>query len=90
MGALVEFEDMTGIKVQSFRSGLSASDAVKLLWAMLREDQPSLTLKNVTKLVDDNVDDVTYIINTVTEAINMAVGNKQKGKSPNVQLPTAE
>jgi hypothetical protein len=40
-----------------------------------------LTIEATCSLVDDNVDDITYIIEKITEAITAAFGNK--GKNPN-------
>lgn len=72
MGAMIEFEQLTGIKLTEISDEISFTIAAKLLWVMLKQEQPNLTLEETSRLVDDNVDDLMYIINTVIKAVEAA------------------
>jgi len=83
MGAMVEFEQLTGIKITEIESEISMDVCAKLLWVMLKQDEPELTLEGTWKLVDDNADNLNDITLAVGAAITAAF--QQSGKLP----PTA-
>ena len=84
MASMVEFEQLTGIKVTSIGNDMDMQVMSKLLWVMLRQDEPELTLEQTCRLVDDNVDDLAAVMASVAAAIQAAFGTP---KSPNAKTP---
>ena len=73
MGAMVRFEQLTGIKITALDDDdMSGELCAKLLWVMMQQDNAALTLDDVCRLVDDNADSLTEIIGAVGEAIRAA------------------
>ena len=72
MGAVMEFEDLTGIKVGELNGEISGTTCIKLLWTMLRQEDPSLTLDDVAILVDEHADNLNYVITTTMQAARIA------------------
>ena len=72
MGAMVEFEQLTNIKLMDISDEMSVDAAAKLLWVMLRQEDPGLGLKQVCDLVDEHADSITDVMNTITTAIEAA------------------
>ena len=85
LGAMVEFEQLTGIKLASIGDEMSFEVCAKLLWIMLKQDEPELTLEQIYKLVDEHSNSVAEVISLVTEAVTAAMGNAPK----NVGKPKA-
>lgn len=73
MGATVEFEQLTGIKLQELDlSAISGELCAKLLWVMLRQEDPELTFKGACDLVDEYAKDMLTVIESVAKAIGLA------------------
>ena len=87
MGAMVEFEQVTGTKLMDIDGPLSVEATCQALWVMLRQDDPELTFDGVCRLVDDNASGITEVISKTAEAISAALGG---GESPNAKTPTAK
>ncbi len=85
MGAMVEFEQLTGIKLMSINDEMSIDTCAKILWVMLKQEDKELTLEQTCVLVDDYAENITDIMTTVTEAIQAAF--EQDKKTPNVIKP---
>lgn len=86
MAAMYEFEKTTGKKVMELGENMSIETLAELLWIMLRYENGSLTFGETCTMVDDNADNITYVIEKVTEAINAAMS----GKNPNAKAPTTK
>lgn len=78
MGAMVRFEQLTGIKLQDIANQeLQFSASVKVLWSMMQDHIPGITLDDMCKLVDDNVDNVNEFMNTMSKAVQAATQTKK-------------
>lgn len=88
MGAQVEFEQTSGMKIKDLgkelETGLSATTLSRVLFVMLRKEDKSLTLEAVYDLVDDYADNMPYITEKVSQAIIAAyeVKDAQKNEIP--------
>jgi hypothetical protein len=73
MGATVEFEQITGRKIVTLKvSEISGELCSKLLYVMLKQDDPELTIDQSNKLVDEYAESMPYVITKVAEAVNIA------------------
>jgi hypothetical protein len=81
MAAMMEFEQLTGIKLASFDGELSFEIVGKILWLMLKQDDPVLTLDDVCKLVDEYADDLMSVTEKVGEAIRAAFDTGKQRKN---------
>ena len=70
--AIVEFEQTTGIKLQSIEDAMSYETSMKLLWIMLKQEQNDLTFKDTLTLVDDYAEDLTTVLTLVQAATSSA------------------
>ena len=86
MGAMVEFEQSTGTKVRELDESLTMQQAAQLLWAMLRQDNPEITMAESNRLVDEYAKDVNEVIEKVAEAITVAFNGE--AERPNAPAPT--
>ena len=59
----------------------------KILWVMLRQDEPGLTFEQVCVLVDEHTDNVNTVMTAVTTAIQAAFGTGDD--HPNAPAPAA-
>ncbi len=89
MAAMCEFEQTTGLTLKDLDDDLTMDVASKILWSMLRQDEPDLTLEAVTKLVDEHADSLTSVMNAVGDAISLAF-LAQGEQRPNAKAPTAK
>lgn len=76
MGAMVEYEQITGEKLSALNQDLSYDTCAKILWVMLKQDDNDLTLKDVCNLVDEYGDNISDVIDLVTTAIELALEQK--------------
>jgi len=88
MGAMIEFEEITGIKLMELEDELSFVVAAKAMWVMLRQEDKELTFEAMQGIIDEYADNLTYVIEKTTQAIRAAFQNKKK--SPNAQTPAAK
>ena len=84
MGAMVEFEQLTGIKLMSLDDEMSIQTAAKVLWIMLKQEEKELTFEKTLELVDEYADNLNSVIEKVTEAIGAAF---KHGDGKNVKPP---
>lgn len=82
MGAANEFEQLTGKKVAEFDDNFTMELCSELIWAMLRQEEPDLTLKDTVKLIDENAISLADVIKKTSQAIRVAFDTGEK--SPNV------
>ena len=87
MGAMCEFEALTGIRLTSLDDELSVATVAKILWVMLRQDEPTLSFEQVCTLVDEHTDNLTEVMTAVTTSIQAAVGTGDD--HPNAAAPAA-
>ena len=73
MGAAYEFEKLTKIKVTKIDlENFSITELCQLLWVMMRQENKDLTLEQTLKLVDENAESMTKVIEAITSAITAA------------------
>ena len=73
MGAAYEFEKLTKIKVTKIDlENFSITELCQLLWVMMKQENKDLTLEQTLKLVDDNAESMTVVIEAITSAITAA------------------
>jgi len=89
MSSMLEFEGVTGLKLRDLDSDLSMDVTAKLLWVMLRQDEPTLTLEQVCLLVDEHAASLTDIITAVSQAVSAAftTGDELPNAPAPVQKP---
>jgi hypothetical protein len=87
MSAMCEFEALTGIRLTSLDDELSVATVAKILWVMLRQDEPTLTFEQVCTLVDEHTDNLTDVMTAVTTAVQAAFGTGDD--HPNAAAPAA-
>ena len=88
MGAMVEFEEITGKSLMNLSDeDLKSMITCKfLLWVMLKAEEPTLTPENVMTLVDEHAKNMGYVIEILSEAVELAFGDKEdEDEDPNVK-----
>lgn len=85
MGAMVEFEQLTGIKLMELNDEMSMDVCSKLLWIMLKQEDKELTLQKTCELIDEYAESITEVITAITKAIEAAF-QKESGH-PNANPP---
>jgi len=88
MGAMVEFEQLTGIKLMDLEDEMSLETCAKVMWIMLKQEDRELTFEKTLELIDEYSDNLNDVIAKVTEAIQAAF--KTNIESPNVGKPMAK
>jgi hypothetical protein len=87
MGAMSQYEQLTGLKLADIDVDIPYDIVLKLLWVMLKQIEPDLTLEKTIELVDENADNLVEIVALTCHAFRSAlVGSK---KSPNAQALAA-
>lgn len=81
MSAMVEFEQLTKIKLMEISEEMSVDVAAKLLWVMLKQEDQAMTLERSCQLVDEYADSINDVMSAVTKAIEAAF--RGGDKSPN-------
>ena len=85
MGAMVEFEQLTGIKLMELNDEMSMDICSKILWIMLKQEDKELTLQKTCELIDEYAESITEVITAITKAIEAAF-QKESGH-PNANPP---
>jgi len=80
MGAIVEFESLTGLKLMEIGEEMSFDICAKILWVMMRQENKELTLEQVCALVDNYADSLDVVIEAVTKAIEGAFNTGKNSK----------
>lgn len=81
MGAASDFEQLTGKKVTEFDDNFTMELCKELIWVMLMQDEPDLTLKDTVKLIDDNAKSLSDVIRKTSQAVKVAFETGEE--SPN-------
>ena len=77
MGASIEFEQLSGMKMTAIGDDeMSMQTVATLLYCGLKHEDKDLSLEKVIEIVDDHADSVTDVITKITEAINAAYQSK--------------
>ena len=87
MGAMVEFEQSSGIKLTTIADEFSLKEYLTILWVCLRQDDKDLTFEDTLKLVDDYTDDVSSIVKTIERLVADSFSKPKEGTIPNVKKP---
>jgi hypothetical protein len=83
MGAMIEYEELTGNKLTEFGNDTSMSDLCEVLWVMLKQNDESLTLKSASELIDEEFNGTMQdLMALVNEVINMAIATPGNPKKP--------
>ena len=86
MGAQIEFEQLTHMKLGQLARELEHDPSIeimgKALWIMMRRENKALTLEDVCELVDQHADNLTYIVESVSNAIEIAWEVKDRPNAP--------
>lgn len=86
MGAILEFQQLTGIKLVELKDD-DIESSLKIIWIMLKQDEPELTLENTSKIIDNYYPGtMETVISDVQEAIQMAFPSSEEIQNP--QKPT--
>lgn len=85
MGASLNFERTTGIKLTQIEDEMSFDICAKLLHSMLKQEDPELTFEQTVTLVDEHADSLLDVMTAVTGAIEAAFSTGSK--SPNDKTP---
>lgn len=85
MGAMVEFEQLTGIKLMELNDEMSMDVCSKLLWIMLKQEDKELTLPKTCELIDEYAESITEVITAITKAIEAAF--QKESSHPNANPP---
>lgn len=84
MRAIMEFEQVTGIKLMEMDG--SPQTMINVLWFMLQQDEPGLTLESVCNLVDDHAESLAEVFEKIEKVLNGAFPEPD----PNAKAPTAQ
>ncbi len=83
MGAMIEYEQVTGKKLTELGENTSMTELCEILWVLLKQNDESLTLKSASKLVDEGFDGTMQdLMALVNEVINMAIATPGNPKKP--------
>lgn len=83
--AMVEFEEITGLKLQNLEKDVNVTNCLKVLWIMLKQFDEGLTFKDLLKILDE-VDRPLEDIMKEVEAAKTAAMQKE-GTIPNAEAP---
>jgi hypothetical protein len=90
MGAVMEFQQITGMGLISAMTNLEPDVAVKMIWVMLREEEKDMTLDRAKKLLEEHYNGNMYdIMELVQQAVNNAFEDKKAKNLKNVKKPTS-
>jgi hypothetical protein len=83
MGALIEFEQVTGIKAAEFDEENMSFDLMgKVLWLLLKQEDKDLTLEGTYALVDEYAANLTVVMEAVSQAIDGAFNTGEPKNAP--------
>ena len=82
MSAIVEYEMLTGDSVMKINKDSSIGTLMRLMWIMLKQEEPELTFEQTLKLIDEYGGDLTEIMLIIGEVISMAFGSEVDAPKP--------
>lgn len=80
MAAIVEYEMVTGEKVMGINKDSNMGTLMRLMWIMLKQEEPEMTFEQCLKLVDEYGGNLTEIMLIIGEVISMAFGSDEDEK----------
>jgi len=85
--ALIELEERTGRSVMNAEawSGMKTADVRLMLWLSLREDDPTLTEKQVGRLL--HLGNLPYVMGQVSKAWTNAISGPEDGSVRPLAVP---
>lgn len=81
MGAVLEYQELTGTTLEQLESERTLEMLVMALWVMLRQDLPDLSWNDARELVDEHAADLDTIISATSRAINISFKREKKSQS---------
>lgn len=73
MGAVLEFEQLTSIKLMEVSKNISPEAVIKIAWVMFKQEDKDLTLEETARLVDEYYDGNIYdFIEQVSKSIELS------------------
>lgn len=73
MGAIVEFEQLTGVKLMELDDNMSPDILGKIAWVMLKQEDKALTLEKTCELIDESYEGtIKDFAEDIKEAIRLA------------------
>jgi hypothetical protein len=73
MGAIVEFEQLTGHKLMELDNNTPPDVVIKAAWVMLKQEDKELTLEKTCELIDEHYEGtVKDFIEDIQEAVLLA------------------
>lgn len=82
LSAMVSFEQLTGKKLMEIEEEMSLETISQMLWCMLKQDDPELTLESTCILIDEYADSITTVTDAVTRALQAAMGKPKNAGKP--------
>ena len=87
METTLEFEEMTGKTIADLDEGnFDITAILKGLWIMMRRENENLTLKDVSRLVDEHAPSMGYVVKITVEAMKASY----RFDDPNAPKPNKE
>ncbi len=81
MGAVEEFQELTGIPLTQLDEELDIEKSLLALWVMLRQDMPDLSWKDACAYINDNAPDMATVISAASRAVSVAFRREKKSPS---------
>lgn len=93
MGAMLRFENETGIKIADITANISIPICLKVIHAAIKSESPDVTIEELADLIDDYYgENMIELIGFVTKLINDAIlgSPEKKPKTMAAKIPTQE
>jgi hypothetical protein len=78
MGAVCEFQDLTGIPLMQLDEEMGVEMALKATWVMLRQEIPDLSWEDACRLIDNYAPDMPTVLEKTAEAVRIAFRRSKK------------
>jgi hypothetical protein len=87
-----EFEQTTGKTVDEFLDSRDEKTSLKMLYLMLKKEEPDITEEKTIDLVDEYAESLSYAMIKTMQAVTTAYTGKlpEEKESPNAQTPAAK
>lgn len=84
---MVEFERITKIKVTQLGDDMGMETIAKLLWVMLKQDDPELTIDKTLELMDEHLGSLSEL-NDIVTGVMKAAYPREAGDQKNAGKPS--